>query len=171
MWPWHHSGNCFSKTMCCTNHYQVHSHSIMLFFMTMLMVFLMSMVFLMPMVIFMPMVFFMSMVFMMTMVFVVFMGMQDVVIDEHVRHARGHRSYNHALSLHTKMHQKHGGGHVATVTVAVGTPGQGTQHASNTCGEEHRENVVKIGYINMGQVTKVWLSCYLVLLSFDSKTR
>ena len=26
-------------------------------------------------------------------------------------------------------------------------------------------------YINMGQVTKVWLSCYLVLLSVDSKTR
>ena len=25
--------------------------------------------------------------------------------------------------------------------------------------------------VYMGQVTKVWLSCYLVLLSFDSKTR
>ena len=24
---------------------------------------------------------------------------------------------------------------------------------------------------NMGQVTKLWLSCYLVLLSIDSKTR
>ena len=25
--------------------------------------------------------------------------------------------------------------------------------------------------LNMGQVTKLWLSCYLVLLSIDSKTR
>ena len=27
------------------------------------------------------------------------------------------------------------------------------------------------GHFNMGQVTEVWLSCYLVLLSVDSKTR
>ena len=27
------------------------------------------------------------------------------------------------------------------------------------------------GYDNMGQVTELWLSCYLVLLSIDSKTR
>ena len=26
-------------------------------------------------------------------------------------------------------------------------------------------------WLNMGQVTKLWLSCYLVLLSIDSKTR
>ena len=35
-----------------------------------------------------------------------------------------------------------------------------------------RESFTKIcKHADMGQVTKVWLSCYLVLLSFDSKTR
>ena len=32
-------------------------------------------------------------------------------------------------------------------------------------------NSLRPGEEYMGQVMKVWLSCYLVLLSFDSKTR
>ena len=31
--------------------------------------------------------------------------------------------------------------------------------------------LIWISVLHLGQVTKVWLSCYLVLLSFDNKTR
>ena len=31
--------------------------------------------------------------------------------------------------------------------------------------------LARVGLVYMGQVTKLWLSCYLVLLTIDSKTR
>ena len=40
--------------------------------------------------------------------------------------------------------------------------------------DERRRYIVTsslIGWVHMGHVTKLWLSCYLVLLSIDSKTR
>ena len=36
---------------------------------------------------------------------------------------------------------------------------------------KHSEILPKIQFLHMGQVTELWLSCYLVLLSNDSKTR
>jgi len=57
---------------------------------------------------------------------------EDVVIEEHPANTQGHSAHHHALSFHSEVHQKYGGGHVSSALEGVGAIADSSQHSSYT---------------------------------------